>query len=421
MNASKFKWIASFLIACIFYIVMYKLLSLRDANDDVFFSKALESRGLIDFILYRYETWSGRITIEGLLSLTIGAEVFWKFMIPTSFIILICSISKLTSNRVTFTTSIMAGILLLLIPYKINVDSFFWVTGAYNYILPFSLAIYSLSVFTDKERGLAGSFFSIVALLIASFSEQSAIFLILLSYSLIAFKKVEVSIYSIAYIFVLTICSVIMFTAPGNSLRFAAETATWMPQFGEYSLLTKIMFGVDRLGNAFSMPYNIPIIALSAVLIYLNKGKSTGLASIVSSTIIIIYISLSLYVALSDHGISTYFFNWLSPDLLYPWPEKFSSLSGLANMLFTMLFSLCIMFKSALLANGLNRTAAPLIAICCGIASVIMIGFSPTVYASYFRVVYLLHICFVIAICSAIYNHLIYAKGGSTSFNTKQS
>ncbi|WP_343463823.1 hypothetical protein [Pantoea sp.] len=421
MNASKIKLYLFIIITCNFYMIMYQFLSLRVSNDDVFFSNALESRGLLDFLLYRYETWSGRVTIEGLLSFTIGNQVFWKLMIPTSFIVLVCSISRLTTKRVRFNTLMIAAVILLLTPNKINEDAFFWVTGAYNYILPFSLAIYSLSVFTCKNRGKLNSLLSISALFIASFSEQSALFLLLLSYLMMAFKKVEVSFYSIAYISVLTVCSLIMFAAPGNALRFSAETVTWMPQFKDYSLLTKIMFGVDRLGNAYSMPFNIPLFCLSAVLIYLNKDKKLGLLPLISSLIIIIYMVLSLYVSLSGHGVSTYFFNWLSPDLLYPWPEKFSSLSGLGSMLFTIIFSLCIMFNSALLIKGLDRTSIPLIAISCGMASVIMIGFSPTVYASYFRVLYLLHICAVIAICSLVHNHFMYGQRDATSPNIKES
>jgi len=402
-------------MACIFYAIMFQHLSLRGANDDVFFSKALESRGLVDFLLYRYDTWSGRVTLEGLLTATIGIETFWKIIIPTSFIVLVCSISKLATNSVGFYTTISAAVILLLTPRMINEDSFFWVTGAYNYIIPFSLAIYSLSVFSSMKRGVINSTLSILALLIASFSEQSAIFLLLISILMLALKKVRLSWYSIIYILVLTICSLIMFSAPGNSLRFAAESATWMPGFREYSILTKVMFGIDRLASTYSMPYNIPIFCLSAVLIYLNRGRKLGFLHLASCFVIFTYMVLSLITSLSGHGLSRFFFNWLSPDLLYPWPEKFSSLSGWANMLFTMIYSVCIMFNSALLIRGLDRTSVPLIAISCGMASVVMIGFSPTVYASYFRVAYLLHICAVIALCSAVHNEILHRKGGSAS------
>lgn len=404
MNASKWKlYFATGLIA-IFYITMFQTLTLRTTNDDVFFYNALNTRNALDFMLYRYSSWSGRFTIEGLLASTIHFSAFWKVIIPSSFILLVCSISRIATGEIRFYFVIGSSALLLLVPRLVNIDSFYWVTGAYNYIIPFSLATYSLSVFLKHERGLVNSTLSLVALVVAGFSEQSAVFLLLICYGLIVLRKVIISWYSISFIIILTIFSAFLFLAPGNAIRSSAESINWMPQFFEYNILLKLMFGLDRAGMAISMPFSIPLITLCVALILKKKEiKCSILSNYISSAIILSYVFLNVYISLKGSAPHPYFFNWLSPDLLYPWAEKLSSITGQAYLLYTMLFIVCIMFKSSLFIDGLNRSFIPLLATSCAFASIVMIGFSPTIYASYFRVLYMFNICVIISVCSIVY------------------
>jgi len=401
MNASKWKFYFATGLIVVFYITMFQTLRLRTSNDDVFFYNALNTRNVLEFMLYRYDTWSGRFTIEGLLASTIHFSTFWKVIIPSAFILLACSISRIATGEIRLNFVLGSSALLLLVPKLINIDSFYWVTGAYNYIIPFSLATYSLSIFLKHERGLVNSSLSLVALVVAGFSEQSAVFLLLICYSLIVLKKVKISWYSIGFIILLSICSAFLFLAPGNEIRSSAESINWMPQFFEYSILLKLMFGLDRVGMAMSMPFNIPLITLCIALIL--KTNKKALSNYISSAIILSYVFLNFYISLKGSAFHSYFFNWLSPDLLYPWAEKFSSITGQAYLLYTMLFIVCIMFRSSLFIGGLNRSLIPLVATSCAFASIVMIGFSPTIYASYFRILYMFNICVIIATCNIIY------------------
>jgi hypothetical protein len=41
---------------------------------------ALNSFGFLDYIIFRYEAWSGRATLEALMVLTIGHKWFWRLL-----------------------------------------------------------------------------------------------------------------------------------------------------------------------------------------------------------------------------------------------------------------------------------------------------------------------------------------------------
>lgn len=405
MTANKSLKILSIIAFSVFFIISFSQINIKDINDDVYFSKALEHKSLIDFLHFRYLTWSGRVTLEGLLVTTINFPFFWKIMIPSSVIILCLSASRIIAGKINAPVSLLMLIMILSIPPLINEDAIFWVTGAYNYILPFSLAIYSMSVFFNENSSLIEKLFAIISLFICGFNEQSAFFVILICISLILTKRAKISPFTISYFLISLSAFILMITAPGNYQRALSETPQWMPDFYSYSLALKLMMGIDRLNSTLSMPYNFPMLILSVLIIreYLfslakTKAGNAGLF------IIALHIVLSLCLILKPGLFGSYFFQWGKPDFLYPDAASFVSIKTYLSFLFTMLYFLSISYIAASRINGFNKSIIPLISIMFGSASIMMLSFSPTVYASYFRVQFMFEIFICVAVCKYLYD-----------------
>jgi hypothetical protein len=148
--------------------------------DDVTFSHALDNISIFDYLLQRYQTWSGRIVIEGLMVSTIILHGFWKIMIPLCFVFssyLIWGITlkdKIDSKAGTLL--VMAAMLLINEPVAGNAQ--WWVTGFYNYLLPTTCALFLIKVLLSSSSGMRKLSTSIVLSFIATSSEQVAVFLV---------------------------------------------------------------------------------------------------------------------------------------------------------------------------------------------------------------------------------------------------
>jgi hypothetical protein len=77
-----------------------------------------------------------RATLEAVMVLTIGHEWFWRISIPLTLLLLACSISRISTDKMSIQGTFLSITLLMCIPLSINTDTVWWVTGYYNYLLP---------------------------------------------------------------------------------------------------------------------------------------------------------------------------------------------------------------------------------------------------------------------------------------------
>jgi hypothetical protein len=145
------KTVLALSITAILITIFFKL-SLRPDADDQYFLAAINNQTISDYITHRYMTWSGRATLEAVMVLTIGHEWFWRISIPLTLLLLACSISRISTDKMSIQGTFLSIILLMCIPLSINTDTVWWVTGYYNYLLPTAMAAYALSIMMDENR-----------------------------------------------------------------------------------------------------------------------------------------------------------------------------------------------------------------------------------------------------------------------------
>lgn len=393
INANKTARLFMVIAIAAISVMIANYVSLRPEADDQYFLGALENIGLVDYLIQRYSSWSGRVSLEAVMVLTIGHPWFWKVAIPATLIFLSVSIARISGSKSILSMTFIGIMLLLLVPYGINIDAVWWVTGYYNYLLPTAFATYALSVMLQDCPSFVERFLSLLSVILFAYAEQTAVAFIILSLTLVISDKKKITPFSIAMIVLCMVNFVILMKAPGNLVRLHTETWRWMPEFSEYTLIQKMALGFEKVHQSFTVALNVPLIALAAVLVFRYiAGNKKSIAGWCAAILSCAFIILSLISSIKGHALSRDFF---SPVFITA--DKWSSGSVFASYFFIMMViaSFVVLILSAKLS--LKMQIISVSSFITGCITVFMVGFSPTVYASLLRVDYVFEVCCIVS------------------------
>ena len=381
----------SFLTIAICLIYIFSSVVFKDITDDHFFSTALSKYSLLDILQIRYNTWSGRVLIEAFLMKTINLPLFPQIAISLSCLLLSLSISKLVSDNMRTTIPLIAvSMILILSDFHTNRQATLWITGAYNYIIPVSIGMYAISIYIEKKQSTLRKVASCLLIFLASNNEQFAVTAIIgiAACLIIKAKARELTLYDAAFTASLIFGGAVVLAAPGNVARLHSEILNWMPDFDDYGILYKLSVGVDRISNQINFNDNFLFIICCAVsLTYLLLNNKQYLAKTLMMSVFtlkIVTFLLSFYpaspiseVLRSDKYIISALWGYSSIYVSY-----FINLISLSSILLTCLLA----------SRSWNEAAKIFVIMICGVLSALMIGFSPTAYASGTRVMFIFDI-----------------------------
>ncbi len=306
----------SFLIIIIYFFVLYVIFSyigLGDlGTDDFYFKEAADTQGVIGFLNHRYNTWSTRILSEFLL-ITLLRNSLWLFPLIAS----LCSVAiplliiRLSTGKAFWKTDtiylIASFAFMMIIPVAVRVGGEYWITGAFNYLIPTIPALIILIYFRDWIYNKKNKFSWLVfplALLMFILNEQIA-FAILITGTIMAFSKLvllikkeknkklilkkylKASFKQLIILVFLIIGLIFILKAPGNEIRIESEIGTWFPEFADMSLLDKIINGVKWLVSSFFFKHKVSLLLFLPFIILFKFFKKDNKS-------IIIFISLFL-------------------------------------------------------------------------------------------------------------------------------
>jgi len=358
---------------------------LQNFADDFIFSHALDHTSLHDYMIKRYQGWSGRFTLDALMVSTINYHIVWKIGIPASLLILCASVSKIISGKVNLALTTAFLCLFMLIPFSINENAAWWVTGFYNYLLPVSMLSYSMSVFLKTGKvNFSEGFAAVISLSISCFNEQTAFFTLAVTIIAIAINKLYRRKFSYIYLLFSLINSALLFLSPGNFIRAEKESWRWLPGFKEMPLLNKLTFGFDRIHQTVVMHDGV-IFGIICVLslIIIRKFSQKSKISLFFSSVLVIHLILMLikHLHLADLGVAFYNEEYLNA-------QRWISYSRYLSYLFSLLVIFSVFYAMAIATVQRNTIAKPMIALLIGYATIAMLSFSPTVFASWMRVLF---------------------------------
>ena len=353
-------------------------------TDDIFFATIMQKMNIYEFTAMRYHTWSGRYLIEAFMVETINISYAPQLIIISSFALLSYSISKIASDdgKLSLTSLTIASILLLSVPGTSS-QAILWVSGGYNYILPFALGLYSLSnLIHEKHRTLS---VSLVALYFSCNNEQfGAVALLVIAITTAIRKHKKSSIkYEIIYLVTAAVSFIANMLAPGNKARFLAEVPNWMPDFNNLSLFDKITIGMDRLNNHVHYPDNITLFVFCLIALFIASRKN-GFSLISCAAIIFCGMHALYFISTFYPKFSFYHTKMLLPEFIRAdsaVPDSWTSVSLYTSYTLSIMVILSAFFAVADDRKSQSLFWKLIIVMLCGVVSAVMIGMSPTAYA----------------------------------------
>jgi hypothetical protein len=394
-----------------FMVLIMHLLMTGGWGDDADFSKVKLDSTLVDYLVNEYFTWSSRGIIELCVVLFSKLDfLIWSIfntIIYTSIGVMLSKLLVKSNNKEM--NYFIAGMMIIYPFYHMATAG--WIATCTFYLYPLFCLIYCLltikKVFESKKISWHEYLFYAIAFLYASSMQQVAVimtmFFAFLAVYIIANKLnyrhiVGISlIVSIAQVINAVIC-------PGNKLRTLEESARFLPMFAEYTLFDKLNMGFYTTMISFLTSFDavfLMFISLLFLTIMLKYRKCKfGFIAIIPFLIWIVFtpIRVLLKSPYSNLISENKFVSFIADVIKIGYIESIPS-ETLWLSLVLLIISLLILY-SVVRAFDKPKIMAVLFILATGLISRILMGFSPTVYASSYRT--FLYMYFSLIICLII-------------------
>ena len=410
INTTRKKLLYYFVV---FFIILIIHQLFHFMNDDItYFSKILNEYNITDFVSQRYNTWTSRIIIEVVL-INITRNIYvWRILNSLVITLLIYTINKIFYNSNQTKYIYISSLIFFLYPYYQMSEAGFAATTL-NYLWPLTFLLYALIPFQNiyKEEAINKKLLPtyIIAFLFACNQEQATCVGIFTSIVFLIYciknKK------SIKYPLILLLISIgslfVILTCPGNTIRKIAEIKNCYPDYINANILDKIFLGI--VSTCSILISNFLIIFLLSSLIFVitffkgNFKKTTKISSAIQFIIISlisIYIIYTVFTCNSildayKYGIF-YYHTQIGHVLTFSMKNIF-----ILSLCIGMALNYCYLIYNLLK----EKSYFPIVTLLVGCATRVMMGFSPTIFASGNRTMIFMYFSLLFVILSIWKNY----------------
>jgi hypothetical protein len=385
-------------IASIGYFIFFFCQNRPFANDDLVYSQYAHTMKLFDYLKWEYERWSSRLLVESVWILMFRLPLFvWQLISALCMTAILWAIYYLfLAKKSVLSVWVMCALVFLVnfnnifasIPVVVSI-TYIWTIAA--------LLIAFIPIKLIEEDHISNRWWYALFLPLAAFAGNIEICLIpllifsfLLSLKSLMSKKHEYYYY---LMFMITICELIFaLTSPGVSVRTIAETYNWYVTYGALSLIQRTALAVVILFHWVVVKYYylFGISALFMFFIIFFDKKQIPLFKVISAIPLAAVLVLGVFQkqalqaipalnrAFADTASEQVFAGIIQSDA-YHTPKRVALLACVILTLFSYLLSIYFIFKNT------KKTVICLLLIATGFLSCMMIGYSPTIYASQVR------------------------------------
>lgn len=435
-------WIAMFLAA----LAVLGFAGYSD-GDDTYFYQHTHSMGFLEYLGWRYETWVGRMAAEALVYVAFHLGLpFWRIINALMLVLLPIGILSLAvraaripegtlgrfwdrtpacAGKSCTQTGLWASVACVAGYFMMNVQTLgyaaVWVNGSIFYTWSFTCGIWALTTFAEfvfREKpaadvrgritfGMEGCpgwkfLYAVPCAVVASMSieQMGAVLLVFevlgIVYGICKWRSMHPLLLLQAC--VTLVAFAVLFAAPGNDVRVAAEIVNWMPQYETMSFGQHLFITAHWLISSFANENKLFLCAIwiAGILLLLQKGKRSRtdgvmavLAAIFTVVALLPYLGIT---AFSNLGMQYLDITQCITEV--PVFERFTGMQ-LAAMLWwaaALVYTFVFLWR----VSGCQMTL--LLAYLAGIASEAIMFFSPTMYASGARVYYLTDLLYLFVI-----------------------
>lgn len=424
MFKKKWEWEKKHIIALpvLLYVVSLVVLSFigYSDGDDAFFLEYCGNMGFLEYLRWRYETWTGRIASEAMMYIFFNLDLWvWRIVnagMLVAFPVVAVALKKrvvsadeeATENGRVLVSLIMAMLFYLFLDIKAFGYSTIWITGSMNYLWPMVCGIVALCVVAEvtfdvrKENGIVAWKFvlAVVCALIATMSSEQMGAVLLAFEMLCIAQKIRKKQSVGGGIVVLTVATMGAFAvsslSPGNDLRIVAAIEYNMPQFESLTIGERGFLLIQWLVSSFANESAVFLIAIWLIGILLlwermreNKADRKEFTSMkwfmISGGIFLIVAILGKcgVTILNDIGINLAGLTGLVEQVPQAANMTAVQWGALVWWILALIFTFFFLWKVS------NGSCLILLIYLGAVASEAIMIFSPTIYSSGERVFFL--------------------------------
>ena len=396
------------LLAGMFLLLLLAHTLIRaDFGDDLAYKNILANQSMFGFLRERYHTWSSRVLIEAvMLPFATGNVWWWKIADSLMIVLFLWIVSELfggEKEQEKMQAQMLMFCMIWIVPF-FSLSSAGWITTTINYLWPLTLglvAMLPLRHWNREEKIPVWEFVvcPVCALYGANMEQMGAI--LLGSYVVfggyLLWKRKKLSPFYFLQLLLIAGSLVFILMAPGNACRTEAEIQRFFPEFAGLSVGQKLWMGFldttqyylaagdGQKSYVFGL-FSV-ILWLAALLTFWNRKEKRGIPGLLLSLLPVVFywgigqagnfLLNSGRLTRGRNGIGVLVQNRQIPGMSY-----FSG--GLV-----VFQTLCYLIVLAAVAGTIfyvwgvsEETLLELLILAAGFLSRLVVGFSPTIYAS---------------------------------------
>lgn len=371
-------------------------------GDDPIFLEFYRTMTLPEFIKLRWETWSSRLFIDSTASWMCGHPLLYQ-VLTIGILLAVCyTISRCARQMYPDVNTTFVSVLLFTC-YPLSLYKWAVVVDSIYYLWPLAFLFFNLLYIQHyvflKRSSQSGprwmyAAVTILCLVMQLFlNDQEQIWccwlvtlLALCVYDYWSRKKVHSFLLLSLAINILSLVEKSL--CPGNNARMQDNIVSYMPEFPEWSLPDKILIANIHMFKqliAYPKAWILMGTLVLAILCFAHRQKSVPLRLCALYTFLLswAYILREVVVAATgNYGGRLY--ETVQQILFVPEDVRYMTFTWANCMaiLLWVVFCACIIFEAYVIFHGSYKFAIVFIALMCGYGSMMIMAFSPTIYAS---------------------------------------
>ena len=367
-----------------------------DRYDDAYYLGKAKEGDIFEYIKMRYATWSSRLLSEiTIISMFRVSKYLWMILEALMSVLICYSMSELfiKDNKEKYNYMLLAMVLL----YPMNVmASCGWATTTIVYYWSVALGLYSLIPikkiwYQEKIKKFEFPLFLLSLLYVANNEQVCALLLgfYLVFGILMILRDKKIHPFMVIQFVVIILSLIFILTCPGNSVRTVKEIKDDFKDMEMLSVLDKFALGLTSTnGLIISGEIETTILMVSLINVYIFTHYKEKLYRIVSMIPLVSIIALGLLVGPENADLFGKVFPFIySFRILVTSEQVFLTAATSNNLLYALpviyafINFICIGLSLTLIFKKLRGNLALLIYLA-GLASRMIMGFSPTVFKS---------------------------------------
>lgn len=376
--------------------------------DDAWFLEQVTGKSILSFEIERYSNWTSRFLIEIAECFVLKTSKFLWILVEALMVTLAgYSISRLFIKKEDKAqNNFMLVFMILMYPFN-AMNSAGWASTTVNYMWPLATCLFALIPIRKIWDGDKIKFWEYplytISLIFAGNQEQTSAILCgtyILFTILMVIKNKKIHPYMLIQT-IITIASIIfILTCPGNYVRTEQEIIDNFKDFEMLTLLDKISLGLTSTMGIIIKKCNLVYTMLSLICtIYVWSNYKEKLYRVVSiiPLLTICLLGVTQYITTSLFPYFGSFRELVTAEQVMLTPANSNSLVNTVPLILVITNFICLILSMLLIFKNLKNSIGVLVFMI-GLASKIILGFSPTVFSSLERSTIFFEFCMIIDI-----------------------